>query len=190
MLPLFRTRSPQRGLSGHVSATAGGQLTIMGTNFSTTGNIVQDPVASANASGPSNSMQMATGAAGDQCQRCHVFRPFRRRSEFESDMETVWQQRRWQNQPDCVYSSTSSTNQNGYATETHQSFSIGSYGTISVSDSNGQQERGTGRHCDGQQPAGIGRFGVKPIPYDQRLGRVDRGSGWNERAWRARGKFS
>jgi flagellar hook protein FlgE len=123
----------------NVAATAGGQLTITGTNFSTTGNIVQDPVASANASGAlkfdadGNLSSPATNVSGI------TFSGF---SDGAASLNLTWNlfgsNGAGNISQTASTSSTSSTNQNGYATGTYQSFSIGSDGTISVSYSNGQ----------------------------------------------------
>lgn len=123
----------------NVAATAGGQLTITGTNFSTSGNIVQDPIASASAAGTltfnanGNLSSPATNISGIT---------FAGLADGAAALNMTWNLYGANGTSNISQtasaSSTSSTNQNGYATGNYQSFSIGADGTISVAYSNGQ----------------------------------------------------
>lgn len=123
------------------AVTAGGQLTITGTNFSTSGSVVQDPAASASATGTltfnsdGELVSPATNVSGIT---------FSGLSDGAAPLNLTWDLFGANGTSNISQtasaSSTSSTNQNGYATGTYQSFSVGSDGTISVSYSNGQNQ--------------------------------------------------
>lgn len=123
----------------NVAATAGGQLTITGTNFSTTGNVVQDPIASASATGAltfnanGNLNSPATNVSGIT---------FAGLSDGAAPLNLTWNLYGANGTSNisqtASISSTQSTDQNGYAPGNYQSFSIGADGTISVAYSNGQ----------------------------------------------------
>lgn len=130
------------GITGvTVTSTAGGQLSIAGTNFSLSGNVVQDPVASASATGTltfdadGNLSGPATNVSGIT---------FAGLSDGAAPLNLTWNlygaNGTGNISQTASASSTSSTDQNGYATGEYQSFSIGSDGTISVSYSNGQTQ--------------------------------------------------
>jgi flagellar hook protein FlgE len=146
----------------NVSATAAGVMTITGTNFSTTGNVVQDPVAAGSAAGTllfdanGNLSSPATNVSGIT---------FSGLSDGAAPLNLTWNLY-GANGTDNISqtastSSTSSTDQNGYATGTYQSFSIGSDGTISVSYSNGQTQN-------------VGQVAIATVNNEQGL--VDLGS--------------
>jgi flagellar hook protein FlgE len=130
------------GIAGvTVSATAGGQLTITGTNFSTSGSVIQDPVASASATGTltfDSSGNLASPAANISGIT------FAGLSDGAATLNLTWGLYGANGTDNITQtastSSTSTTDQNGYATGTYQSYSIGSDGTIAVSYSNGQTQ--------------------------------------------------
>ncbi len=146
----------------NVAATAGGQLTITGTNFSTSGNLVQDPIASASATGTlafdanGNLSSPATNVSGIT---------FAGLSDGAAALNLTWNLYGANGTSNVSQtasaSSTSSTDQNGYATGNYQSFSIGSDGTISVSYSNGQNQN-------------VGQIAIATVSNEQGL--VDLGS--------------
>ena len=124
-----------------VAASATGQLTITGTNFSTSGNVVQDPVASASASG--TLIFNSDGSLSNPGTNVSGI-TFAGLSDGSSALNLTWDlygaNGTGNISQTASTSSTSSTNQNGYTTGTYQSFSVGSDGTISVSYSNGQNQ--------------------------------------------------
>jgi flagellar hook protein FlgE len=125
----------------NVAATAGGQLTITGTNFSTSGTVVQDPVPSASAQGTLN-----FNANGDLISPAADVAgiTFSGLSDGAAGLNLTWDlygaNGTGNISQTASTSSTSSTHQSGYPTGTYQSFSIGSDGTIAVSYSNGQTQ--------------------------------------------------
>ena len=130
------------GIAGvTVSATAGGQLTITGTNFTTSGNVIQDPVPTASATGTltfdadGNLSSPATDVSGIS---------FSGLSDGAAALNLTWDlygaSGTGNISQTASASSTSSTLQNGYTTGTYQSFGIGADGTIAVSYSNGQTQ--------------------------------------------------
>lgn len=124
-----------------VTATAGGQLSITGTGISTAGSMIQDPVASANATGTltfdssGNLVSPATNVPGIT---------FAGLSDGAANMNlnfnlygatgtgTVSQT--------AAASSTSATSQNGYASGQYESFAINGSGVIAAIYSNGQTQ--------------------------------------------------
>ena len=132
------------GITGvTASASAGGQLTISGTNLSTAGSVIQDPVASAAASGnltfdaSGNLVSPAANVSGIS---------FSGLSDGAATMTLDWQlfgSNGAGNLSQTVNSGSSapsSTSQNGYASGQYQGFSIGSDGTVTASYSNGETQ--------------------------------------------------
>jgi flagellar hook protein FlgE len=124
-----------------VTANAAGQLSISGANVSTTGSVIQDPVASANATGAlafdsnGNLVSPATDVAGIS---------FSGLSDGAAGLNMTWDLygpggKGTISQVEVQTSSVSSTNQNGYPTGEYSGFNIGSDGTITASFSNGQK---------------------------------------------------
>lgn len=125
----------------NVAATAGGQLTITGANFSTSGNVVQDPVAAASSAGT-----LTFNSSGDLSSPATDVAgiTFAGLSDGAAALNLTWDlygaNGTGNISQTASTSSTSSTNQDGYATGTYQSFAIGADGTIAVSYSNGQTQ--------------------------------------------------
>lgn len=130
------------GITGvTVTASADGQLTITGANISTSGDVIQDPVASSSATGTltfdssGNLTSPATGVSGIT---------FSGLSDGAATMNLTWNLYGTSGSSDISQtassSSTSSTNQNGYTSGEYESFSIGSDGTITATYSNGQTQ--------------------------------------------------
>jgi flagellar hook protein FlgE len=130
------------GITGTtVSATAAGQLSIVGANISTSGSLIQDPVASANAAGDltfNSSGTLVSPAANVSGIS------FTGLSDGASPLSMTW---------DLLGSSGTSTigqvagtssvtapTQNGYPSGAYQGFAIGSDGTVTASYSNGQTQ--------------------------------------------------
>jgi flagellar hook protein FlgE len=130
------------GISGvQVSSTAAGQLSIVGSNITSSGSVIQDPVASAAASGTmtfdsiGNLVSPAANVAGIS---------FAGLSDGASAMNMTWNILGSSGTPTVsqvdATSSTSAATQNGYASGAYQGFSIGSDGTVTASYSNGQTQ--------------------------------------------------
>jgi len=130
------------GITGTtVSSTAGGALSIVGTGISTSGAIVQDPIASANASGTlifnsgGNLVSPATNISGIS---------FAGLSDGAANLNLNFQLFGANNTGNisqtAAASSTSATSQNGFATGQYESFSVNSSGVIAATYSNGQTQ--------------------------------------------------
>jgi flagellar hook protein FlgE len=123
-----------------VTATAGGQLSITGANVSTSGAVIQDPVASANTTGAmafdanGNLVSPATNVAGIT---------FAGLSDGAATMGMTWNLYDASGKADISQvnqtSSVASTTQNGFASGEYSGFSIGSDGTVTATFSNGQK---------------------------------------------------
>jgi flagellar hook protein FlgE len=128
------------GITGTVTANATtGQLSITGTGLSTTGSVVQDPIASANATGTLNFN--ASGNLVSPSSNVSGI-SFNGLSDGAAGMNLTWNLFGSNgagtiNQVDET-SSVSSTTQNGYASGEYTGFTIGSDGTVTASFSNGQ----------------------------------------------------
>ncbi|MGA2849808.1 MAG: flagellar hook-basal body complex protein [Terracidiphilus sp.] len=124
-----------------VTSTAGGQLSINGANVSTTGSVIQDPIASANANGTltfdvnGNLVSPAADVSGIS---------FSGLSDGASTMNMTWNILGSSGAPTISQvdtpSAVASTTQNGYSSGTYQSFTVGSNGTVTATYSNGQQQ--------------------------------------------------
>ncbi len=123
-----------------VTATAGGQLNISGANVSASGAVIQDPIASANATGAmtfdanGNLVSPASDVAGIS---------FAGLSDGAASLNMTWDLygsngKSTISQIDQT-SAVASTTQNGYASGGYSGFSIGSDGTVTATFSNGQK---------------------------------------------------
>jgi flagellar hook protein FlgE len=130
------------GISGvQVSSTAGGQLSIVGANITSSGSVIQDPVASAGATGTltfNSSGNLVSPAANvDNIT-------FSGLSDGAANMNMTWNILGSAGTPSIsqvdATSSTSGSTQNGFASGSYKGFSIGSDGTVTASYSNGQTE--------------------------------------------------
>jgi len=138
----LNTALSNAGITGvAVSSTAGGQLSIVGSNITTSGSVIQDPVASANAAGvmsfdsSGNLVSPAVNVAGIT---------FGGLSDGAAGMNMTWDILGSSGKPTIsqtdATSTTSAAPQNGYASGSYQGFAIGSDGTVTASYSNGQTE--------------------------------------------------
>lgn len=129
------------GITGVTVNATGGTLTISGTNFSTSGSVIQDPIASPSAKGTltfdtsGNLVSPAANIGGIT---------FTGLSNGAATLNMTWNilgpgGAPVINQADAK-SATSSTTQNGFASGTYQSFAIGPDGTVSASYSNGHSQ--------------------------------------------------
>jgi flagellar hook protein FlgE len=127
------------GITATVAAS-GGQLTISGANISTSGHVIQDPVASAAATGSltfdsnGNLVSPSTDVTGIT---------FSGLSDGASNMNLTWNLYGTDGSANLsqVYqtSAVSSTSQDGYASGIYKGFSIGSDGTVTATFRNGQK---------------------------------------------------
>ena len=140
----LQTAITAAGITGvTVTVPAAGQLKIVGTNISTSGSVIQDPVASAAATGnltfdsSGNLASPATDVSGIS---------FAGLSDGAATMNLNWGlfgAGGTGNISQTVNegsSAPSSTSQNGYASGQYQDFSIGSDGTVTTSYSNGETQ--------------------------------------------------
>jgi flagellar hook protein FlgE len=151
------------GITGTtISSTAGGQLSIKGTGISTAGTVVQDPVASAAASGTltfdssGNLVSPAADVAGIT---------FAGLSDGAATMNLNFQLFGANNTGNisqtAAASGTSATSQNGYASGQYESFAIDSSGVLAATYSNGQTQN-------------VGQLAIATVGNEQGL--VDQGS--------------
>ncbi len=128
------------GITGVSVTSTGNQLSISGANISTTGSVIQDPVASANASGvltfdsSGNLVSPASNVAGIS---------FAGLSDGAKTLNMTWDlygsgNKATINQVDQT-SAVNSTTQDGYSSGEYSSFAIGSDGTVTATFSNGQK---------------------------------------------------
>jgi flagellar hook protein FlgE len=129
------------GIAGvNVTSTAAGKLSIVGSNVTTSGSVIQDPVA-ANAGGiltfdsNGNLVSPAADVAGIS---------FAGLSDGAATMNMTWNILGTAGKPSIgqvdATSTASAGTQNGYPSGSYKSFSIGTDGTVSASYSNGQTE--------------------------------------------------
>ncbi len=130
------------GITGTtVSATAAGQLSITGANISTSGSLIQDPVASANAAG-----SLAFNSSGALISPAANVSgiSFTGLSDGASPLDMSWNILGSAGTSTigqvAATSSVTSPTQNGYASGAYQGFTIGSDGTVTASYSNGQTQ--------------------------------------------------
>lgn len=131
------------GITGvTVASNAAGQLSIVGTGITTTGSVIQDPIASANATGTltfdasGNLVNPAADVSGIS---------FAGLSDGSNTLNMTWNILGSSGTPtisqvDTTSAGVASTTQNGYASGTYQSFTVGSNGTVTATYSNGQQQ--------------------------------------------------
>ncbi|HEY2472136.1 MAG TPA: flagellar hook-basal body complex protein [Terracidiphilus sp.] len=127
------------GITATVTAT-GAQLTISGANLTTAGNVIQDPVASASATGSltfdsnGNLVSPSTDVTGIT---------FSGLSDGASSMNMSWNLYGADGSANLSQvdqkSAVSSTAQNGYASGIYNGFSIGSDGAVTATFKNGQK---------------------------------------------------
>lgn len=136
------------GITANVTAS-GGQLSISGSGISTSGSVIQDPVASASASGSltfdsnGNLVSPSTNVTGVT---------FSGLSDGATDMKMTWNlfdssgaanlsqvDQSTSTSSTAPYGSFSSTSQDGYASGDYAGFSIGSDGTVTATFHNGQK---------------------------------------------------
>jgi flagellar hook protein FlgE len=144
------------------TSTAAGVLTIAGIGISTAGSVIQDPVASANASGTlsfnssGNLVGPATNVSG---------MTFSGLSDGAATMNlnfNLFGANGTSNiSQTAATSSTSATNQNGYSSGEYEGFAINGTGVIAASYSNGQTQN-------------VGQLAIATISNEQGL--VDLGS--------------
>jgi len=124
-----------------VTSTAGGQLSITGANMSSTGSVIQDPVASANSVGSltfdsnGNLVSPAADVSGIT---------FAGLSDGAKTLDMTWNILGTAGSPTISQvdtpSAVATTTQNGYGSGTYQSFTVGTNGTVTATYSNGQQQ--------------------------------------------------
>jgi flagellar hook protein FlgE len=137
----LQTAVNDAGIGGVTVADTNGVLTITGANLTTAGNVVQDTVASANASGImtfDSSGNLASPAANVSGITFGGF------SDGAAALGMTWNILGASGTPSIgqedTASAASGTIQNGYPTGEYESFAVGSDGTVSVTYSNGQQQ--------------------------------------------------
>jgi flagellar hook protein FlgE len=130
------------GITGvNVSSNAAGQLSIVGANVTSTGSVIQDPVASASATGTmtfdssGNLVSPAANVTGIT---------FAGLADGAAAMNMTWNildtsGKATIGQVDSTSSTTNKT-QNGYAAGSFESFAIDTDGTVNVTYSNGQTQ--------------------------------------------------
>jgi flagellar hook protein FlgE len=123
-----------------VSSTATGVLTISGANISTSGSVIQDPVATNNMGTLTfNSSGNLVNPAGDVSGIS-----FAGLSDGAATMNMTWDMLGSAGTGNIsqtsAANSTSSPSQNGYASGEYSSFAIGSDGTVAVTYSNGKTQ--------------------------------------------------
>ncbi len=124
-----------------VSSTAAGQLNITGANLSTSGNVVQDPVGSANSTGT-----LTFDSSGNLVSPATNLNniTFSGLTDNSATMNLSWNlfgaNGTGEISQTAAASGQSSQNQNGFTSGEYQSFTIGSNGTISATYSNGQSQ--------------------------------------------------
>jgi flagellar hook protein FlgE len=130
------------GIAGvTVSSTAAGQLSITGANMSTAGSVIQDPVASANATGTltfdSNGNLVSPSANLSNVT-------FAGLSDNAAPLNMSWDlfdaNGKAEISQTAAASAQSAQTANGYTSGEYQSFTIGSNGSITAIYSNGQNQ--------------------------------------------------
>jgi flagellar hook protein FlgE len=138
----LQTAINSAGITGvTVSTTAGGQLSIVGTGITTSGSVIQDPIATANATGT-----LTFNANGDLVSPAADVSgiSFAGLSDGAKTLNMTWNVLGSNGAPTIsqvdTTSAVASTTQNGYSSGTYQSFTVGSNGTVTATYSNGQQQ--------------------------------------------------
>ena len=159
----LNTAITNAGITGTtVTSTVGGQLSITGTGISTAGSVIQDPVASAAATGTltfdssGNLVSPATDISG---------MTFSGLSDGAASLNLNFNlygaDGTGNISQTAAASSTSATSQNGYASGQYESFSINATGVVAATYSNGQTQN-------------VGQLAVATVSNEQ--GMVDMGS--------------
>jgi flagellar hook protein FlgE len=129
------------GITATVTATNGGQLTISGANITTSGSVIQDPVASATAMGSltfnsnGNLVSPSTNVTGIT---------FSGLSDGATNMNMTWNlfgadgASRLSQVVEKI-SAVSASTQDGFASGNYKGFTIGSDGTVTATFDNGQK---------------------------------------------------
>ena len=130
------------GITGvQVTSTPAGLLSIVGSNITSSGTVIQDPVASANASGAMtfDSSGNLVSPAADVTNIT-----FAGLTDGAAAMNMTWDILGSSGKPTISQvngtSSASASTQNGFASGAYQGFSISSDGTVTASYSNGQKQ--------------------------------------------------
>ncbi len=129
------------GITGVSASATGGQLTISGTGFSTSGCVIQDPITSASANGT-----LVFDASGNLVSPAANITgiTFTGLGDGAAPMNMTWNVLGTSGAPTInqanATSATSSTTQDGFASGTYESFSIGPDGTVTASYSNGHSQ--------------------------------------------------
>jgi flagellar hook protein FlgE len=129
------------GITASVTSNAAGQLTISGANITTSGSVIQDPVASATATGSltfdsnGNLVSPSSDVTGIT---------FAGLSDGATDMNMTWNLfgadgTSTLSQVVAQTSAASSSIQNGFASGNYSGFTIGSDGTVTATFNNGQK---------------------------------------------------
>jgi flagellar hook protein FlgE len=129
------------GITATVTPTAGGQLTISGANITTSGGVIQDPLASATAMGSltfnsnGNLVSPSTDVTGIT---------FSGLSDGATNMNMTWNLFGADGSSKLTQvvdqsSAVSSSAQNGFASGNYHGFTIGSDGTVTATFNNGQK---------------------------------------------------
>jgi flagellar hook protein FlgE len=129
------------GINGVTVSNTSGKLTISGTNLSTSGSVIQDPVASTSATGTltfdstGNLVSPASDVSGIS---------FSGLSDGAANLNLTWDLYGTSGTGNISQTSgtsaTSATSQNGYASGEYKSFAIGSDGTVTVTYTNGKAQ--------------------------------------------------
>jgi flagellar hook protein FlgE len=130
------------GIAGvTVSSTADGQLTITGANLSTSGSVIQDPVASANSTG-TLTFDSSGNLVSPSADLSNI--TFAGLSDSAATMNITWDLYGTNGKADisqtAATSNQSAQTQNGYTSGEYQSFTISSDGTITAAYSNEQSQ--------------------------------------------------
>jgi flagellar hook protein FlgE len=129
------------GITGVTISAAGGKLTINGTGFSTSGSVIQDPVASSSAQGT-----LTFDASGNLVSPAANITGITFTGLFDgaAPLNMTWNILGTSGAPIIsqtdATSATSSTIQDGFPSGTYQSFSIGPDGTVTALYSNGHSQ--------------------------------------------------
>jgi flagellar hook protein FlgE len=139
----LQTAITNAGITGvTVTSNAAGQLSIVGTGITTAGSVIQDPIASANATGALtfNSNGQLVSPAADVSGIS-----FSGLSDGSAQLNMTWNILGTGGTPsisqvDTTSDGAASTIQNGYPSGTYQSFTVNANGTVTASYSNGETQ--------------------------------------------------
>jgi flagellar hook protein FlgE len=129
------------GIGGVAATVTGGQLSISGVNMSTSGTLIQDPPASANATG-TLSFDASGNLISPSTNVSNI--TFGGLSDSAATMNVTWDLFGTTGTGTISQTDAASTQsahaQNGYTSGTYQSFTIGSDGTVTATYSNSQSQ--------------------------------------------------